>query len=128
MVLNILSITIFSTYSSIRQMISKTVFLKACCSSSCAGLSFVESTSIGVYKNKRIRVNSVFKGIADLEYLQWNSFTALSFIWWMAWWKIQKWKIFSGFSVMGGTHDKRWFDTDVPRINWRVLSDYLITG
>lgn len=45
-----------------------------------------------------------------------------------AWWKIQKWKIFSGFSVMGGTHDKRWFDTDVPRINWRVLSDYLITG
>ena len=38
-----------------------------------------------------------------------------------AWWKIQKWKIFPGFSVMGGTNDKRWFNTDVPRINWRVI-------
>jgi len=34
-----------------------------------------------------------------------------------AWWKIQKWKIFSGFSVMCGGHDKRRFDADVPRIN-----------
>ncbi|NTE03640.1 WG repeat-containing protein [Agrobacterium tumefaciens] len=38
-----------------------------------------------------------------------------------AWWKIQKWKIFPGFSVMGGSNDKRWFNTDVPRINWRVI-------
>ncbi|GGE69861.1 WG repeat-containing protein [Pedobacter psychrotolerans] len=38
-----------------------------------------------------------------------------------AWWKIQKWKIFPGFSVMGGTNDKRWFDKDVPRINWKVI-------
>lgn len=45
------------------------------------GISFVGSTPIGVYKNKRIKVNSVFKGIADLENLQWNGFTALSFIW-----------------------------------------------
>ena len=38
-----------------------------------------------------------------------------------AWWKIQNWKIFPGFSIMGGTRDKRWFDTDVPRINWKVI-------
>ena len=58
-----------------------TIFLKACFLGSCMGISFVESTSIGVYKNKRIRVNSVFKDIADLENPQWDGFTALSFIW-----------------------------------------------
>jgi len=31
-------------------------------------------------------------------------------------------------SVMGGTNNKRWFDQDVPRINRRVLIDYLIAG
>lgn len=37
------------------------------------------------------------------------------------WWKINRWKLFPGFSIMGGNGDKRIFDTDVPMTTWEVL-------
>ena len=40
------------------------LFLKTCCMGNCTGISFVDSTPIRVCKNKRIRNNKVFKGIA----------------------------------------------------------------
>lgn len=42
------------------------VFLKTCCSGSCTGISFVDSTPIRVCKNKRIKANKVFKGTAEV--------------------------------------------------------------
>lgn len=41
-----------------------TLFLKTCCMGNCTGISFVDSTSIRVCKNKRNKRNKVFKGIA----------------------------------------------------------------
>lgn len=41
-----------------------TIFLKTCCGGACTGISFVDSTPIRVCKNKRIKANKVFKGIA----------------------------------------------------------------
>lgn len=38
-----------------------------------------------------------------------------------AWWKANQWKIFPGFSIMGSTRDKRFFDTNVPEIKWEVI-------
>jgi len=38
-----------------------------------------------------------------------------------AWWKFSKWNFFPGFSVMGGTRDKRMVDTKVPKKNWKVI-------
>lgn len=43
-----------------------TIFLKTCCLGECTGISFVDSTPIRVCKNKRIKRNKVFKGIAEL--------------------------------------------------------------
>ena len=43
-----------------------TIFLKTCCSGSCTGISFVDSTPIRVCKNKRIKANKVFKGTAEV--------------------------------------------------------------
>lgn len=43
-----------------------TMFLKTCCSGSCTGISFVDSTPIRVCKNKRIKANKVFKGTAEI--------------------------------------------------------------
>nr|WP_201288638.1 IS982 family transposase [Sphingobacterium composti Ten et al. 2007 non Yoo et al. 2007] len=43
-----------------------TMFLKTCCSGSCTGISFVDSTPISVCKNKRIKANKVFKGTAKI--------------------------------------------------------------
>lgn len=43
-----------------------TIFLKTCCSGSCTGISFVDSTPIRVCKTKRIKANKVFKGTAAL--------------------------------------------------------------
>ena len=43
-----------------------TVFLKTCCLGECTGISFVDSTPIRVCKNKRIKRNKVFKGIAEV--------------------------------------------------------------
>jgi len=40
------------------------LFLKTCCLGDCTGISFIDSTPIRVCKNKRIRNNKVFKGIA----------------------------------------------------------------
>ena len=37
------------------------------------------------------------------------------------WWKFHKWSFFPGFSVMGGTNDKRIVDTKVPKMNWKVI-------
>lgn len=41
------------------------VFAKTCCLGECTGISFIDSTPIRVCKNKRIRNNKVFKGIAQ---------------------------------------------------------------
>lgn len=41
------------------------LFLKSCCLGKCTGISFVDSTPIRVCKNKRIKRNKVFKGIAN---------------------------------------------------------------
>lgn len=43
-----------------------TIFLKTCCSGSCTGISFVDSTPIRVCRNKRIKANKVFKGTAEV--------------------------------------------------------------
>lgn len=43
-----------------------TLFLKTCCLGDCSGISFVDSTPIRVCKNKRIKRNKVFKGIAEV--------------------------------------------------------------
>jgi len=37
-----------------------------------------------------------------------------------AWWKVNHWKLFPGFSIMGGTNDKRFFETEVTRMRWEV--------
>lgn len=44
--------------------IHMTLFLKTCCLGECTGISFVDSTPLRVCKNKRIKRNKVFKGIA----------------------------------------------------------------
>ncbi len=41
-----------------------TLYMKTCCLGECTGISFVDSTPIRVCKNKRIKANKVFKGIA----------------------------------------------------------------
>jgi hypothetical protein len=43
-----------------------TIFLKTCCLGQCTGISFIDSTPIRVCKNKRIKVNKVFKDIATV--------------------------------------------------------------
>jgi hypothetical protein len=42
-----------------------TLFLKTCCLGQCTGISFIDSTSISVCKNKRIPRHKVFDGIAQ---------------------------------------------------------------
>ena len=42
-----------------------TLFLKTCCLGDCTGISFIDSTPVRVCKNKRIKRNKVFKGIAN---------------------------------------------------------------
>lgn|SRR5690606_28298262 len=42
------------------------MFLKTCCMGSCTGISFVDSTAVKVCKNKRIKNNKVFKGLATV--------------------------------------------------------------
>jgi len=41
-----------------------TLFVKYCCLAKCTGISFIDSTPIRVCKNKRIKRNKVFAGIA----------------------------------------------------------------
>lgn len=41
------------------------VFLKTCCMGQCTGISYIDSTSISVCKNKRIPRHKVFDGIAQ---------------------------------------------------------------
>lgn len=43
-----------------------TMFLKTCCLGDCTGISFTDSTSVRVCKNKRIKRNKVFKDTAEL--------------------------------------------------------------
>lgn len=43
-----------------------TLFLKSCCLGECTGISFVDSTPVRVCKNKRIKRNKVFDGIAAI--------------------------------------------------------------
>tara|TARA_B110000014_G_C19998894_1_gene517580 strand:- start:63 stop:956 length:894 start_codon:yes stop_codon:yes gene_type:complete len=47
-----------------QNLMPMTLFLKTCCLGECNGISFVDSTPIRVCKNKRIKRNKVFKGIA----------------------------------------------------------------
>lgn len=47
-------------------LLPMTMFLKTCCVGTCTGISFVDSTPIRVCKEKRIRRNKVFKGIAEI--------------------------------------------------------------
>jgi hypothetical protein len=42
-----------------------TIFLKTCCLGNCTGISFIDSTSVSVCKNKRIPRHKVFDGIAQ---------------------------------------------------------------
>ena len=42
-----------------------TMFLKTCCLGNCTGISYIDSTSIAVCKNKRIPRHKVFDGIAQ---------------------------------------------------------------
>ena len=42
------------------------IFLQTCCMGESTGISFMDSTPIRVFKNKRIKRNKVFKGIAEL--------------------------------------------------------------
>jgi hypothetical protein len=43
-----------------------TIFLKTCFQGTCTAISFVDSTPVRVCKNKRIKANKVFKGIATV--------------------------------------------------------------
>ena len=43
-----------------------TMFAKTCSLGQCTGISFVDSTPIKVYGNKRIKRNKVFKDIANV--------------------------------------------------------------
>lgn len=47
-------------------VLTMSMFLKTCCLGDCTGISFVDSTPVRVCKNKRIKRNKVFKGIAEL--------------------------------------------------------------
>jgi hypothetical protein len=46
-------------------LITMTIFAKTCCLGQCTGISFVDSTPIRVCKNKRIKRNKVFHGLAQ---------------------------------------------------------------
>lgn len=45
-------------------MLALVLFMKTCCLGKCTGISFVDSTLVRVYNNKRISNNKVFDGIA----------------------------------------------------------------
>jgi len=47
-------------------LLALTMFLKTCCLGKCTGISFCDSTPVRVCKNKRIKSNKVFKGIARI--------------------------------------------------------------
>ena len=47
-----------------QNLLAMSLFLKTCCMGDCTGISFIDSTPIRVCKNKRIKCNKVFKGIA----------------------------------------------------------------
>ena len=47
-----------------QNLMPMTLFLKTCCMGKCNGISFIDSTPIRVCKNKRIKRNKVFNGIA----------------------------------------------------------------
>lgn len=55
-----------------------TIFLKSPCPGNGTGISFIESTPIRVCKNKHIKRNKVFRGIAALASPQWGIFMASS--------------------------------------------------
>ncbi len=47
-------------------MLPMTIFLKTCCMGEGTGISFIDSTPIRVCKNKRIKRNKVFEGLAQV--------------------------------------------------------------
>ena len=48
-----------------QHLMAMTLFLKTCCLGECTGISFIDSTPIRACKNKRIKRNKVFKGLAN---------------------------------------------------------------
>lgn len=59
------------------------LFLKTCCVGQCTGISYIDSTSISVCKNKRIPRHKVFDGIAQRGKSTMGYFLALNFILWL---------------------------------------------
>jgi len=49
-----------------RVIVPLVLFLKLVCLGECTGITFVDSTSVAVCKNKRIKRNKVFKGMAEV--------------------------------------------------------------
>lgn len=47
-------------------MLPLVLYMKTCCLGNCTGISFVDSTPIRACKNKRIKANKVFQGIANI--------------------------------------------------------------
>lgn len=47
-----------------QSLLPMTMLLKTCCLGDCTGISFVDSTPVRVCKNKRIKRNKVFEGLA----------------------------------------------------------------
>ncbi len=47
-------------------ILTMSMFLKTCCLGDSTGISYIDSTSVRVCKNKRIKRNKVFKGVAEL--------------------------------------------------------------
>ena len=61
-------------------ILSHAMFLKTCCLGNCTGISFIDSTSVSVCKNKRIPRHKVFDGIASGGKQPWDIFMVLNFI------------------------------------------------
>lgn len=58
----------YNRFTELMQSVSLplTLFVKTICLGNCTGISFVDSTPLRVCKNKRIKRNKVFKGIAQV--------------------------------------------------------------
>lgn len=58
----------YNRFTELMQAVSLplTLFIKTICLGKCTGISFVDSTPLRVCKNKRIKRNKVFKGIAEI--------------------------------------------------------------
>ena len=64
-----------------RVAVEMMLFLQVCCLGRCTGISFIDSTSIPVCHNKRIRRNRVFKEYASIGKARWDGISASSCTW-----------------------------------------------